>query len=102
MPKKTYKTAQREWKIAHYGMTHEKWNKWNREWRKVRPLVLERDNNTCQICKVKSDKLFIMIDGKIALEGKGDLVDHLEERGYGWIMGMHSQSCSRGWLGLDL
>jgi len=34
---------------------------------------------------VKPDKLIIMIDGKIALEGKGDLVDHLEEKGYGWI-----------------
>ena len=34
---------------------------------------------------VKPDKLVIMIDGKIALEGKGDLVDHLEEKGYGWI-----------------
>jgi len=58
LPKKTYKTDQREWKQAHYGMTHKKWNKWNREWRKVRPLVLERDNNTCLICKGKSDKLF--------------------------------------------
>jgi Fe-S cluster assembly ATP-binding protein len=34
---------------------------------------------------VQPDKLFIMIDGKIALEGKGDLVDHLEAKGYGWI-----------------
>ena len=34
---------------------------------------------------IKPDKLIIMIDGKIALEGKGDLVDHLEEKGYGWI-----------------
>lgn len=34
---------------------------------------------------IKPDKLVIMIDGKIALEGKGDLVDHLEEKGYGWI-----------------
>lgn len=34
---------------------------------------------------IKPDKLFIMIDGKIALEGTGALVDHLEEKGYGWI-----------------
>ncbi len=34
---------------------------------------------------VKPDKVFIMIDGKIKLEGEGDLVDHLEEKGYGWI-----------------
>ncbi|MBS3136757.1 Fe-S cluster assembly ATPase SufC [Candidatus Woesearchaeota archaeon] len=34
---------------------------------------------------IKPDKIFIMIDGKIRLEGKGDLVDHLEEKGYGWI-----------------
>ena len=58
MPKKTYKSDQKEWKQTHYGMTHKKWNKWNREYRKVRPLVLERDNNTCQVCKGKSDKLF--------------------------------------------
>ena len=57
MPKKIYKTDQQEWKQAHYGMTHKKWNEWNREYRKVRPLVLERDNNTCLICKGKSNKL---------------------------------------------
>lgn len=34
---------------------------------------------------INPDKLYIMIDGKIALEGSGDLVDHLEEKGYGWI-----------------
>jgi len=34
---------------------------------------------------IKPDKLFIMIDGKIVLEGSGDLVDQLEEKGYGWI-----------------
>lgn len=34
---------------------------------------------------VKPDKLSIIIKGKIALEGKGDLVDSLEEKGYGWI-----------------
>jgi len=31
------------------------------------------------------DKLFIMIDGKIALEGTGELVNELEKKGYGWI-----------------
>ena len=34
---------------------------------------------------IKPDKLFIMIDGKIALQGSGDLIDQLEEKGYGWI-----------------
>jgi Fe-S cluster assembly ATP-binding protein len=34
---------------------------------------------------IKPDKISILIDGKIALEGKGDLADHLEEKGYGWI-----------------
>ena len=58
MPKKIYKSDQGIWKQTHYEMTHKKWNKWNREYRKVRPLVLERDNNTCQVCKGKSDKLF--------------------------------------------
>ncbi|MBN1792851.1 Fe-S cluster assembly ATPase SufC [Candidatus Woesearchaeota archaeon] len=35
---------------------------------------------------VKPDKVSILIDGRIALEGKGDLVDHLEDKGYGWIV----------------
>jgi len=34
---------------------------------------------------VKPDKVFIMINGKIVVEGGSDLVDHLEEKGYGWI-----------------
>jgi Fe-S cluster assembly ATP-binding protein len=34
---------------------------------------------------IKPDKVVIMINGKIALEGKGDLIDKLEEKGYGWI-----------------
>jgi len=34
---------------------------------------------------IKPDKISIMIDGKIAIEGNADLVDHLEEKGYGWI-----------------
>lgn len=31
------------------------------------------------------DKLSIIIKGKVALEGNAELVDHLEENGYGWI-----------------
>ena len=34
---------------------------------------------------IKPDKLFIMINGKIALQGSGDLVDQLEKKGYEWI-----------------
>lgn len=34
---------------------------------------------------VKPDKVFVMIDGKIALEENGEFVNHLEEKGYGWI-----------------
>lgn len=34
---------------------------------------------------VKLEKLSVMIDGKIAIEGGPELVDQLEERGYGWI-----------------
>lgn len=34
---------------------------------------------------VKPDKLFIMVNGKIVLQGSGELVDQLEEKGYGWI-----------------
>lgn len=34
---------------------------------------------------LKPDHLFIMIDGKIATQGTGELADHLEEKGYGWI-----------------
>src|SRR3989344_2368765 len=34
---------------------------------------------------IKPHKVFIMINGKIALEGGAELVDHLEEKGYGWI-----------------
>jgi len=34
---------------------------------------------------IKPDKVFIMIKGKIALEGDGKLVDELEEKGYNWI-----------------
>ena len=34
---------------------------------------------------INPDKLFIMINGKIAVEGGAELVDQLEERGYGWI-----------------
>lgn len=34
---------------------------------------------------INPDKVFILIDGKIALEGNKELVDKLEEKGYGWI-----------------
>lgn len=34
---------------------------------------------------LKPDKLFVMINGKISLEGGPELVDQLEEKGYGWI-----------------
>ncbi|MEK6830995.1 MAG: Fe-S cluster assembly ATPase SufC [Nanoarchaeota archaeon] len=34
---------------------------------------------------IRPDKLSIMIKGKIALEGGHELVDELEEKGYGWI-----------------
>ncbi|MBI2139098.1 Fe-S cluster assembly ATPase SufC, partial [Candidatus Woesearchaeota archaeon] len=34
---------------------------------------------------IKPDTLHVIIGGKIVLSGKGDLVDHLEEKGYGWI-----------------
>jgi Fe-S cluster assembly ATP-binding protein len=34
---------------------------------------------------IKPDKLSILIDGKIALEGGPEIVDELEEKGYGWI-----------------
>jgi Fe-S cluster assembly ATP-binding protein len=34
---------------------------------------------------IKPNKVFIMINGKIALEGDGKLADELDERGYGWI-----------------
>lgn len=34
---------------------------------------------------VKPNKLFIMVNGKIVLSGTGELVDQLEEKGYGWI-----------------
>ncbi|MDA1197025.1 MAG: Fe-S cluster assembly ATPase SufC [Nanoarchaeota archaeon] len=34
---------------------------------------------------VKPDKLVILVNGKIVLEGSGDIVDKLEEKGYGWI-----------------
>lgn len=34
---------------------------------------------------IQPDKLSILIGGKIALEGGRELVDELEEKGYGWI-----------------
>ncbi len=35
--------------------------------------------------QIKPDKVFIMLEGKIVMEGKAKLVDQLEEKGYGWI-----------------
>jgi Fe-S cluster assembly ATP-binding protein len=34
---------------------------------------------------VKPDKIFVLKDGRIVLEGDRGLVDELEEKGYGWI-----------------
>ncbi len=34
---------------------------------------------------IKPDHVFILVDGKIALEGDGSIVDELEAKGYGWI-----------------
>ena len=34
---------------------------------------------------IKPDKVVIIINGKIVLQGNSDLVDHLEEKGYDWI-----------------
>ncbi|MBS3078004.1 Fe-S cluster assembly ATPase SufC [Candidatus Pacearchaeota archaeon] len=34
---------------------------------------------------IKPNKIFIMLNGKIVLEGGKEIVDQLEEKGYGWI-----------------
>jgi Fe-S cluster assembly ATP-binding protein len=34
---------------------------------------------------LKPDKVSILVDGRIALEGKGDLAEHLEDKGYAWV-----------------
>jgi len=34
---------------------------------------------------IKPDKISIIKNGKIAMEGNADLIDHLEEKGYDWI-----------------
>jgi len=34
---------------------------------------------------IKPDKVSIMLEGKIAVSGEGELVDKLEEKGYSWI-----------------
>jgi len=34
---------------------------------------------------IKPDKVFIMKDGKIVMEGTSELVDKLEEKGYSWV-----------------
>ncbi|MEX0920083.1 MAG: Fe-S cluster assembly ATPase SufC [Candidatus Pacearchaeota archaeon] len=36
---------------------------------------------------VNPDKVFVMIDGRIVSEGGKELVDELEEKGYGWVKG---------------
>lgn len=40
---------------------------------------------------LKPDKLFVMINGKIALQGSQKLADKLEEKGYGWIERLHEK-----------
>lgn len=34
---------------------------------------------------IQPDKVFIMVGGKVVLEGEKDIVNHLEEKGYGWV-----------------
>jgi len=34
---------------------------------------------------IKPNKIFIMLNGKIVLEGGKEIVDQLEEKGYNWI-----------------
>ena len=34
---------------------------------------------------IKPNRVSIMMDGKISVSGEGELVDKLEEKGYGWI-----------------
>ena len=34
---------------------------------------------------LKPDKILVMINGKIVLEGESELVNQLEKKGYGWI-----------------
>ena len=34
---------------------------------------------------IKPDRVIILKDGKIVMEGNAELVDHLEEKGYDWI-----------------
>lgn len=34
---------------------------------------------------IKPDKVSILMDGRIVSEGKAELVDHLEEKGYAWV-----------------
>lgn len=36
---------------------------------------------------IKPDFVYIMKDGKIVHSGSGDLIDELEEKGYGWVEG---------------
>jgi len=34
---------------------------------------------------INPDRLFVMVSGKIVLEENGDFVNHLEQKGYGWL-----------------
>ncbi len=34
---------------------------------------------------ISPDKVFIIVNGEVVLEGKREIVDHLEEKGYGWV-----------------
>lgn len=59
----------------------------------INTIIKEDSNKTILIIThykrilehIKPDKLSILINGKIALEGGPELVDQLEEKGYGWI-----------------
>ena len=56
-------------KLWHYGMRPKEYSKWRREFVKIRPKVLERDNYTCVRCKNNCDncKRDLKEKGKIKL-----------------------------------
>ena len=70
MPKKTYKENQREWKRDHYGMSHKKFNEWNREYSKAQKLAKKRDNNTCQTCFGEHNKIRVETYQKLLVDEK--------------------------------
>lgn len=45
---------------------------------------------------IKPDKVFVMIDGKIVREEEGEFVNHIEEKGYGWLKDSGENSKSEG------